>query len=239
MEQPKRNAKPPGITVHQPGRTQTLIMKNKAVLLHVILAIGSCLAVSAQGHGHLNVGAEARDQDSRLIFENGADFATDSAYVKTLNFATDGKYADFYEGNITLTALHSTNAFGEIEEDSPAPGSFIVAEIVSVKGPSGGTFGFWDVDSTTAPTHSIPAGTTNGAFRFDLSSADLGAGQPGGDPFGHIHGRRFTATKPGLYTVGFRALDTSRNGSANGPIHTSSTVLHVYFQAGVKFSVLT
>ena len=67
-----------------------------------------------------------------------------------------------------------------------------------------------------------------------MSNRELGAGEPGGDPFGHIHGRRFTATKPGLYKVGFRALDVSTNGAEAGPIHTPSPVLHIYFQAGVN-----
>ena len=109
-----------------------------------------------------------------------------------------------------------------------------MAEIVSVDGPAGGEFGFWDRTSTTAPTHSIPAGTENGEFQFEISDAELGAGRPGADAFGHIHGRRFTATRAGLYTVGFRAIDTSTNGDANGAIHSPSEVLYIQFQAGVN-----
>lgn len=62
--------------------------------------------------------------------------------------------------------------------------------------------------------------------------AALGAGTEGADPYGHIHGRRFTATKPGIYTVGFRAHDMSVNGANGGPIHASSEMILIDFQAG-------
>ena len=55
---------------------------------------------------------------------------------------------------------------------------------------------------------------------------------------GHIHGQRFTATRPGFYTVGFRFVDASTNGAAGGPIHTPSDVFEVYFQGGVSIASL-
>lgn len=206
------------------------------------LALVACAAllqlapVQAQDHGHLNIGAKSQTQDAKLTFDNGADFTTGSLYVKTLTFSTTGKYAKFYNGNITLTALHATDAFGEAVVGGPAPGALIQAEIVSVQGPPGGFFQFWETNSTTAPTVVIPSGTTRAGFRFDIGEAALGAGQPGGDPFGHIHGRRFSVSKPGLYAVGFRAFDVSVNGTAGGPIHTPSDVLTVYFQGDVNIA---
>jgi hypothetical protein len=189
--------------------------------------------VRAQDHSHLNVGAVSQTQGSKLTFENGADFAAASLYVKTLTFTNAGKYANLYQGNISLTALHSVDPLGNPQPGGPAPGSFIVAEVVSVKGPAGGAFQFWDTNSTTQPSFSAPVGTENGSFRFDLTDPNIqGAGQPGGDPFGHIHGRRFTVTKPGLYTVGWRAVDTSANGAAGANIHSPSEILNVHFQGG-------
>ena len=64
-----------------------------------------------------------------------------------------------------------------------------------------------------------------------LSESD---GSPGSDPYGHVHGRRFTASKAGIYKIKFQAIDTSRNGTAGGPIHTPSPELEVWFQAGVN-----
>ena len=52
-------------------------------------------------------------------------------------------------------------------------------------------------------------------------------------PFGHIHGRRFTANKPGLYTVGFQFIDTGHAGTDGGPIHTPSKTNYFFFQAGL------
>ena len=150
-------------------------MNYKKILFAFITAAFSSLTLSAQDHGHLNVGAAGRTQGDPLSFDNGADFHIESLYVKTLNFAETGKYAGHYEGNISFTVLHSTDPFGEIDPAAPAPGSFILAEIVSVEGPAGGEFGFWDVESTTAPTHRISAGTTDGAYRFELSNRELGS----------------------------------------------------------------
>ena len=58
----------------------------------------------------------------------------------------------------------------------------------------------------------------------------------GGDPFGHIHGRRFSVTKSGLYRVGFRVLDVSTNGPAGGPIHTASETTARLFSGEVTIT---
>ena len=199
------------------------------------MTVGVCHAQ----HGHLNVGATGRNQGDALNWNNGAAFVVDSGYVKTLNFATAGMYTGFYEGNISLTSMHSTNGFGETIAGSPAPGSFQIGEIVSVVGPEGGAFGFWDTNAITAPSLSVPVGTTTGGFFYDLSEKSLGAGEPGGDPFGHVHGRRLTLTKPGIYEVGFRAIDISTNGLNAGPIHSRSDILRVAFQAGYNIKSIT
>jgi hypothetical protein len=181
----------------------------------------------AQDHGHLNVGANG----TALTFDNGRSFG--DPYVKTLVLNQTGKYSNLYSGNITLTALHSTDPFGVLNPNAPKPGSFVVVEIVSVEGPDGGAFQFWETNSTTAPAVSIPSGTTNAEFRYDLSDASLGAGQPGGDAYGHIHGRQFAATIPGIYTVGFQAYDVSTNGPNGAPLQAPSPLQLVHFQAGV------
>jgi len=179
-------------------------------------------------HGHLEAGAFGVKQNDQLYFDNGADFITNSGYVKTLTYTNGGRFAGYYEGNITLTALAATPAFGGPVPNAPALGSFIQAQLVSVDGPAGGSFGFWEAGSTN-PTYSLLSGES-GTNMFRLTESD---GSPGTDPYGHIHGRRFTATQPGFYTVGFRLVDTSTNGTNGGPIHTASGVLPIYFQAGI------
>jgi hypothetical protein len=184
------------------------------------------LTAFAQDHGHLNVGAYGE----QLIFDNGAVFNTDTNYVKTLTFRNGFQYAGYYQGNITLTVLAATPAHLGPVSNCPALGSRIFAQLVSVDGPAGGAFAFWDTGAAT-PTISLACGTT-GTNLFRLSEND---GSPGTDPFGHIHGRRFTATKAGIYTVGFRAFDFSTNGPGGGPPQTPSTVFKIYFQAGDNF----
>lgn len=183
-------------------------------------------ASSAQ-HGHLNVGATGRNQGDQLIWANGADFIASSGYVKPLVAATDGRFAGYFEGGITFTALPLTSDNGGPDPQAPAAGSFEEFAIVKAAGPIGGQFGFWESGST-APTHSLLSGDTSEQL-FPLSEGD---GSAGSDPFGHIHGRRFTTTKAGVYTAWFKAFDTSVNGANGGPIHTPSEALPIRFLAG-------
>ena len=182
-----------------------------------------------RSHGHLNVGATAGTQNSALIFANGSDFAPATHYVKTLIYTNAGKYVGLYQGNITLTALPRTAAHAGPDPSAPAFGSLIQASMVSVTGPVGGEFSFWENGASKA-TFTLRTGRT-GTNLWKLSEND---GAPGTDPYGHIHGRRFSATLPGIYTVGFQAFDISTNGMGGGPIHTPSSITQVTFQAGVN-----
>src|SRR4051812_19056583 len=120
-------------------------MKRFSVIATALVLFEMGVARAQVDHGHLNIGAAGRNQGDKLTWDNGGDFAESSGYVKTLflNTNTTAKYLGFYDGNITLTALHNTNAFGEIIAGGPATGSLIDAQIVSVVGPAGGAFGFW------------------------------------------------------------------------------------------------
>lgn len=201
-------------------------MNSMKYLSPAILA-GLLLAAHPAHAQHLNVGAASQDQGAQLTWD-AHELGDVGAFAKELTLATSGRYASYYNGNITLTALHNTDAGG------PSLGSFIMAEIVSVAGPAGASFGFWeglDMGGGTTPTFSFATGTEALAFSFALSDASLGAGLAGQDPYGHLHGRRFTATHEGQYIVGFRALDTSANGLNGGAIHTPSEVIYVNFMA--------
>ena len=208
-------------------------MKNHfRLFLATVTLMAMIESVVAQDHGHLNVGAVGTNQNDQLTFDNRDIFDITTNYVNTLTLAVSGTYAGYYQGNnqgnITLTALAATEAHLGPKPNAPALGSRIFAQLVSVDGPADGAFAFWETGATS-PTISLVSGT-NGTNTFRLSEND---GSPGSDPYGHIHGRRFTATKPGIYTVGFRAFDFSTNGIGGGPIHTPSSVIKIYFQAGV------
>jgi hypothetical protein len=191
----------------------------------------TALSLRAQ-HGHLNAGAAGQNQGDRLVFINGDIFEASSGYVKELPLATEEKYAGYYEGNISLTALPTTIENGGPVSGASAPGSFIMAGVQAVEGPAGGSFAFWE-DGSMAPSLSYAAGyeAPVPTSLWSLSDAALGAGAAGADPFGHQHGRTFTATLPGDYLVSFQVFDTSVNGAGGGPIHTPSDVLTIHFRA--------
>jgi len=81
---------------------------NSRSLVKLILLLGCSLSLPltlfAQ-HSHLNAGAVSTNQNAQLIWANGADFAASSGYVKTLEYTNDGRFAGYYQGGITPTAL--------------------------------------------------------------------------------------------------------------------------------------
>jgi hypothetical protein len=189
-------------------------------------------------HVHPNAGATSTTQDAQLYFVNGTTYDTNSGYNVYLTFANSGSFSNLYQGaGMSFTALPSTLNNGGPAPGHSADGAFLQLQFVSMTGPSGGEFGVWMQEagnpSISFPLFTVPVGRTNGTNLIALSESD---GSPGSDPYGHIHGRTFTATLPGLYTVGCRLIDTSNNGSDGGPIHAPSDLYYFYFQAGLTIS---
>ena len=208
-----------------------------AVLGGWVMAL-TLMPVAEAQHAHLNGGAMDSTVGKALYFPNGFNFVTNSGYFLPLKKETNGPYAGHHQGSLTLTALPATGDNGGPAFGHAAFGSHLEAVIVSVDGPSGGSFGFWDSDGeedATQLTFSVPVGQRLGTRSFVLSQNQ---GEAGADPFGHIHGRRFSATVPGLYVVGFQLVDTSSNGPGGGPLHPPSEVLPMYVQAGLTLAAV-
>lgn len=142
-------------------------------------------------------------------------------------------------------SLFPTDAFsftalsdGQIELAQPGharTGAWIWMEIVSVAGPPGASFSFWDADTVSAgstPTMAFAANAPTGGYKFVISEGFDEADQ---DPQGHIHNRGWTANRPGDYFVGFRLHDLSTSGPGGGPWHAPSQVYTFHFQAGPSF----
>ena len=203
---------------------------------------GGGLTAFAQ-HVHLAVGAESQQQNAKLLLVNGASYdifsygGTNSACFFMPD--TDPLYPGFYQSDVTLVSLPATLWTGGPAPGCAAQGAYIEAILKSVSGPPGGEIGFWvenEDGTTTTETFAVPVGTTDSTNRFNLTEGEEGIGvdtPDGPDPFGHIHGRRFTATKPGLYTVGFQFIDAGHAGTDGGPIHTPSKTNYFFFQAGL------
>jgi hypothetical protein len=203
----------------------------------VALTLSITVNLSAQ-HIDINAGAASTEGGQPLRFNNGSNFNTNSLYVRPLLLATSGTFAGYYySSGITFTGV------GTGLGSAAAPGTQIRLRFVSVSGPEGGSFGIWDVPGfnpgeveSTALAFSLPVGTTNGTNSILISENN---GEPDTDPYGHIHGRNYTATKPGLYVVGMQLYDAASNGSGGGPIHSPSAIYPMYFQAGITIASLT
>lgn len=190
-------------------------------------------------HEHLAAGAALPEPDAALLFVNAGNFAAESGYVVTLKPTPGTSSAHAFQGELTFVCLAATPDLGGPVPFHPALGSRVEAVVESAEGPDGGEFGFWEsTEGTGLPpslTFAIPVGTTNGVHRLPVSEND---GSPGADPYGHVHGRVFSATLPGLYRIGLRFVDTSTNGRNGGPLHTPSPRFHLYFQAGLTLGSL-
>src|SRR5688500_5564914 len=206
-------------------------MKQLSPRAYLIAAFSLMCAQARAQHLHFVAGAQSATPGSKLIAVNSNDFTAASDFVLNMTLNTNGTYAGYYIANHSFVVAAVMPEHGGPEQGAPALGSWIHMGIDSVAGPAGGEIGYWEVGAT-APTITFPVGqiTTN---RWRIGEND---GSPGSDPYGHIHGRRFSATKPGLYLIGFRFFDFSTNGVVGGPLHTVSDPVYMFYQAGITLS---
>lgn len=199
----------------------------------ILLVLSLLLGLALQADTHIFAGAAGTNIHDALIFTVAPLYDTQSGYKFPMVLRTNGLHAGHHRGDtLTFTALSSTDQGTGQLLGRALLGSRLAVEVVQVDGPSGGSFAFWEGDSENPGnqiTFRVPVGTTNGTSSFVISENN---GTPGSDPYGHIHGREFTTTLPGLYTVGFRLRDISTNGINGGPLHRPSSIFSMYFQAG-------
>ena len=210
----------------------------------VMLGLG-VYTLPGRADTHIYAGALGTNQNDKLFFSNGTSFdASLSSYALPQILRTNGLNTGYYRGDaLTFSALPATPPNGgPITNQSgtlnAALGAQLAVQVVSVAGPPGGSFAFWEGDGESDLgniTFSVPVGTTNGANYLVISENN---GEPSADPYGHIHGREFTASAPGIYIVGFRIIDLSTNGVGGGPIQSPSDVLPVRFQAGLRIETI-
>ncbi|NOS72307.1 MAG: hypothetical protein HOP33_20580 [Verrucomicrobia bacterium] len=210
--------------------------------LYRIAGLMGLLPMIAIGaHHHCIISAPQITAGIPLTFNNDYAFAAEtSGFVLTLDYNTN-TYAGYY---ITAGILNNVAFTSEGDESitHPVDGTQVRVRFVAVSGPPGGSFGVWDVagfgngNNSTTLTFSLPVGTTNGNNSVLVSE---NSGEPFADPYGHIHGRQFSATKPGLYLLTVQAYDASHNGAGGGPLHTPTSLLSIYFQAGPAISAIT
>ncbi len=207
-----------------------------------LVVFGMGIPFAHARHVHVTAGATAPSVGSKLFFVNGGSYNADSGYLTHLQPIHSALYGDIYYGgaDITFTSAALTPDNGGPEPFAALPGSHLVMVFDSVVGPNGGEIAFWDsfdgFFDATEITFTVPVGAKDGANPFSLSEND---GSEGSDPYGHIHGRKFSVNLPGLYTVGFRLIDTAHNGPGGGPLHSRSDLAWFNFQAGTTIADIT
>lgn len=167
----------------------------------------------------------------------GAPIAGTGLGLQPMSLVTVGAQAGLYMNNsYTFTALSdglnwTGSGYRLANSFAAKSGTFVQIEILSVTGPVGAEFSFWDLGAnSTAPvtTFTIGTGITSGAGLWNLTDPTLIVGDgvttnpapttvqetTGTDPYGHIHNRSWTADQPGTYTVSY-ILHDANNGQAD------------------------
>lgn len=186
-------------------------MKHARPGLFARLRIGLCLCVglaavlSLSAHEHIDIGPSAT---------NPGQLAAIGPSVETMTYVPLGEPFSTYAARFPGGYYAGMLTFSSEDPD----GSLPRVELLSVSGPVDGVFAFWEVNAT-APTWSRPSGWI--ASETDKPSFVT---YEDGTGYGHIHGRLFTATRPGDYTVVFRAVDDS---GARAPAELKTVVFTV------------
>lgn len=199
------------------------------------LLLGAGLAANrAQADaGHWYAGALSTNQGGKLFFDwsptgQGAlDAASGVSY--SLNYSNSGTFAGLFNGSgPTFTALAQTTTTGGTPSPNAAAfGSFLELSLVSLSGPAGGNFYFFDTNAL-APTYALAVGGTGTSDLFNMSFGNANEG-PAADPYGHIHGRRYGVNLPGTYTLGVQIIDAGHNGLGGGPIQAASDIYYLTY----------
>ena len=201
---------------------------------NLFLLLATLIPGLGHAHEHLAAGATTPTPGATLVFQNIADYGEASGYAFNLGAGTtnDAYLGYYYTGDLVFVALAATPNYGGPEPGAAALGTFVQIKLLSVEGPAGASFGFWEttqdgVDSTNL-TWSVPVPYKNGDRLIAVTQSDASAGS---DPYGHLHGRIYSVTQPGLYKATWQFVDTSTNGPAGGPVNSSSAPFSLLLQA--------
>jgi len=218
-------------------------MKITSLLKLAVTGAVTATSFLVHAHDHMPAGATSNSPGAMLQYvPEAADYTTNSGFVFSLAAGTtnDPYLGFYYTGDQVFTALADTANNGGPEPGAAALGTYVQVKLLSVQGPAGASFGFWEtatngVDSTNL-TWSVPVPYTNGTNLIYVSESD---GSPGSDPYGHIHGRIYSVTEPGLYVATWQFVDTSTNGPGGGPVDQPSAPFSTYYQADLTIAGIT
>jgi hypothetical protein len=160
-------------------------MKN--ILFIIFLSV-----VSLSAHDHIEVGVDPEEPERLALSGPG--------YQLALYVPRDEPFLPQFPGGWHACQLTFTTQI-YADELEPAEGADPRIEIVSVTGPVGGSFAFWEI-AAVEPTILLPVGWEHNEAN-EASFPVVVGGES------HAHGRCFTMDKPGIYKVTFRAVDST------------------------------
>lgn len=183
---------------------------------HILLSLCFILSVFPgssvlRAHDHLEVGFDPLNASRLSINGNLSQNATFFPVGETPSLDLFAFPGGTYASELTFSAFDNI--------DSPPGNASVQIKLLGVAGPSGATFSFWESGAASA-TWTRATGWT--AAPGDQPSLGVSEDETG---YGHIHGRAFTASKPGVYDVTLQAVDSLGNYTASLPFVVRFTAL--------------
>jgi hypothetical protein len=222
----------------------------KKIFCLVILTL--CGRLLAQNQQQLIFGATTNLPGATLVFETASNYITDSGFcfptvsgsVQDPNLNFDPSvfpYSGYYYNCVQVfNALPATADNGGPVNGAAALGTVIQMRLLSVAGPAGASFAFWEGNSDgtfgTNLTWSVPVPSSGDTNLIAITQA---ANTSTNDPYGLIQNRVFGFTKPGRYKLTWELVDTSTNGPGGKPMDTNSAPFALYYQADCTISGIT
>lgn len=163
---------------------------------HLLVLALAGLPWIAHAHDHIEIGLDTATQSSlSVIAGQPQQLATYFPLGEIPSYDTQS-----FPGGAFATVL----TFSAFDNTSPPPnGAMVRIDLISVSGPAGGSFSFWEAGAASPTWTRSSAWTSSPSDHPSLSASEDGTG------YGHIHGRAFSASKPGDYDVTFQAVDTT------------------------------
>ena len=164
--------------------------------MKTFLILLSFIPWTLRAHDHLEIGLDAATQTKLTVIAGPTEQL--ATYFPLGEKPAYDTYA--FPGSAYATVL----TFSAFDNTAPPPnGALVRIDILSVSGPDGGSFSFWEVGAAS-PTWTRSSGwTSSPPDHPSFLASDDGTG------YGHIHGRVFSTNKPGIFDVTFRAVDTT------------------------------
>lgn len=182
-------------------------MKNILTSILFLLA-----GFSATAHDHIEARQDPSHPDQLAVY---------GEFFQTATFFPPGEAPSHALQNLPGGAYTSELTFSAFDVADPPPdGALVRVDVLSVTGPEGGNFSYWETGATT-PTWTRPSGWS--ATETDHPGLYASEDETG---YGHAHGRAFSMDRAGVYQVTFQVVDELGNYHASLPFVVQFTAIN-------------